>query len=93
MKLSDFSDWLVIVQKIHYGRQLIYRFGDYGLSVLEEPIGSSPKFNAAVVKFKEANHIYDLDYTTSLAQFDVLSDKESDVVELLIKLRNLNKVI
>ena len=90
MTLNDYTDWLVVVQKIHYGRHLIYRFGDYGLSVLVEPVGEGPTYNAAVIKFKGVNQIYDLDYSTPLASSDVLSNKESDVVELLEKLSKLN---
>ena len=85
MVLNDFMDYLVIVQKIHYGRQLIYRFGDYGLSILEEPIGDGPIYNSAVIKFKGANHIYDV------VSKDVVSDDENKIVELLMALRKLDK--
>lgn len=79
-----YEENLVIVQSIHYGRQLVFRFeNSYGLSVIEENVGQGPKYNIAVVKFDIADNDYEIDYSTNVANDDVCSDKEEVIVHLL----------
>jgi hypothetical protein len=81
---NNFKENLVIEQKIHFGRQLLFRFDNsYGLSVIEENVGIGPKYNIAIVKFDVADNDYELDYCTGIANSDVKSNSEEVIVHLL----------
>jgi hypothetical protein len=92
MELVDkyFKDNLVIEQEIHYGKQYVFRFeNSYGLSVIEEEVGEGPKYNIAVIKFDIGDNEYDIDYSTGIANKDVLTNKEEVILHLLCLVKQL----
>ena len=84
--IGEFKNNLVILQKIKYGRQLVFRFENcYGLSVIEENVGEGPKYNIAVIRFDEnsVENEYELDYQNGITNKDVLTNNEEVVFHLL----------